>query len=262
MSDQDGLGHALEVTRRTALTGGAAGLAAYVMSGCGVFGGDDDSDQAARAQGSPAPGTFGEQKKMRFVFVNHVTTNPFFVPTRYGAEDACKLVNCSFQWTGSESANVNEMVNAFNSAISAKADGIAVCLVDEKAFNEPVQRRSTPASRSSATTRTSPNARLVVHRPGPVRLRAGDGQADRRPRRRGQRRAVHRDAGLAEHPAAHRRRDRRHQVLGRRDQVRRRSPPAPRSRRSSRRSTRTTSATRTSRACSPSTRAAPRPSRR
>jgi simple sugar transport system substrate-binding protein len=140
VSDQDGLGHALEVTRRTALTGGAAGLAAYVMSGCGVFGGDDDSDKAARAQGSPAPGTFGEQKKMRFVFVNHVTTNPFFVPTRYGAEDACKLVNCSFQWTGSESANVNEMVNAFNSAISAKADGIAVCLVDEKAFNDPVQR--------------------------------------------------------------------------------------------------------------------------
>lgn len=140
MSDQDVPHRWNEVSRRTALTGGAAGIAAYVMSGCGLFGGDDNKDQAATAQGSPPPGTFGEQKKMRFVFVNHVTTNPFFVPTRYGAEDACKLVNCSFQWTGSESANVNEMVNAFNSAISAKADGIAVCLVDEKAFNAPVQR--------------------------------------------------------------------------------------------------------------------------
>jgi len=156
VSDQDVIGDALErltpegeptpdkrwldVTRRTALTGGAAGIAAYVMSGCGLFGGDDDKGNAAKAQGTAAPGTFGEQKKMRFVFVNHVTTNPFFVPTRYGAEDACKLVNCSFQWTGSESANVNEMVNAFNSAITAKADGIAVCLVDEKAFNDPVQR--------------------------------------------------------------------------------------------------------------------------
>ena len=140
MSDQDVPHRWNELTRRTALTGGAAGLAAYAMSGCGLFGGDDNPDQAAKAQGSPAPGLFGEQKKMRFVFVNHVTTNPFFVPTRYGAEDACKLVNCSFQWTGSESANVNEMVNAFNSAISAKADGIAVCLVDEKAFNAPVQK--------------------------------------------------------------------------------------------------------------------------
>ena len=74
------------------------------------------------------------------MLVNHVTTNPFFVPTKYGAEDACKLLGCEYQWTGSESSNVNEMVNAVNSAITAKADGIAVCLVDLKAFNGPVQK--------------------------------------------------------------------------------------------------------------------------
>jgi simple sugar transport system substrate-binding protein len=127
-----------ELTRRTALTGGAAGAAAFVMSGCGLFGGDNN--EGASAQGDKAGSTFGEQKKMRFVFVNHVTTNPFFVPTRYGAEDACELLGCSYQWTGSESANVNEMVNALNSAISAKADGIAVAIVDQKAFNDPIQR--------------------------------------------------------------------------------------------------------------------------
>jgi simple sugar transport system substrate-binding protein len=127
-----------QLTRRTALTGGAAGVAAYVMSGCGLFGGDND--EGASAQGKGASSTFGEQKKMRFVFVNHVTTNPFFVPTRYGAEDACELLGCSYQWTGSESSNVNEMVNALNSAISAKVDGIAVAIVDQKAFNAPIQR--------------------------------------------------------------------------------------------------------------------------
>jgi simple sugar transport system substrate-binding protein len=71
------------------------------------------------------------------VFVNHVTTNPFFVPTKYGAEDACKLLGCSYQWTGSETANVNEMVNAMNTAITSGANGIGVCLVDKKAFNAP-----------------------------------------------------------------------------------------------------------------------------
>jgi simple sugar transport system substrate-binding protein len=126
-----------QVTRRTALTGGAAGMAAYVMSACDL-GGDDDS--TAQDGGGASSDIFGDQKKMRFAFINHVTTNPFFVPTRYGAEDACTLFNCSYQWTGSESANVNEMVNAFNSAVSSKVDGIAVCLVDLKAFNEPVQR--------------------------------------------------------------------------------------------------------------------------
>ena len=125
-------------TRRSALTGGAAGLVATMIAACG---GDGDKPGTSNAQsGSPASGVFGEQEGLKFTFVNHVTTNPFFVPTRYGAEDACKLLGCSYQWTGSESANVNEMVNAFNSAISAQSDGIAVCLVDLKAFNGPVQK--------------------------------------------------------------------------------------------------------------------------
>ena len=131
------------LTRRTALTGGAAGLATAILTACG--GGSSNSNSgttsAAKAQttggGTPANGIFKSSKKFKFVFVNHVTTNPFFVPTRYGAEDACKLLGCSYQWTGSENSNVNEMVNAFNTAITGGADGIAVALVDAKAFNGP-----------------------------------------------------------------------------------------------------------------------------
>jgi simple sugar transport system substrate-binding protein len=125
-------------TRRSALTGGAAGLVATMIAACG---GDGDKPASSSAQsGTPASGVFGEQEGLKFTLVNHVTTNPFFVPTKYGAEDACKLLGCSYQWTGSDSANVNEMVNAFNSAVSAKSDGIAVCLVDLKAFNAPTQK--------------------------------------------------------------------------------------------------------------------------
>jgi simple sugar transport system substrate-binding protein len=124
-------------TRRTALTGTAAGVAALVLDACG---GDDNNKTSKAASGTPATGVFGEQGKFKFTFVNHVTTNPFFVPTKYGADDACKLLGCSYQWTGSESSNVNEMVNAFNSAVSAKVDGIAVALVDLKAFNGPIKK--------------------------------------------------------------------------------------------------------------------------
>jgi len=67
-----------------------------------------------------------------------VTTNPFFVPTQYGAADACKLLGCSYQWTGSESSNVSQMVNALNSAVTSGVDGIGVSLVDPTAFNSPV----------------------------------------------------------------------------------------------------------------------------
>ena len=123
-------------TRRSALTGGAAGLAALALQACGG-GSDSNTSAAADSGGSPASGIFKSDEKFKFVFVNHVTTNPFFVPTRYGAEDACKLLGCSYQWTGSENSNVNEMVNAFNTAITGGADGIAIALVDKNAFNAP-----------------------------------------------------------------------------------------------------------------------------
>jgi simple sugar transport system substrate-binding protein len=129
------------ITRRTALSGGAAGIATAILAACGGGGSKSSSGTtstaAAAATGTPASGIFGSSGKYKFVFVNHVTTNPFFVPTRYGAEDACKLLGCSYQWTGSENSNVNEMVNAFNTAITGGADGIAIALVDAKAFNQP-----------------------------------------------------------------------------------------------------------------------------
>ncbi len=78
--------------------------------------------------------------KWKFNFVNHVTTNPFFVPTIYGAQDACSLLGTSYQWTGSQTSDISQMVNAMNAAITQKADGIAVCLVSLTAFNGPTNR--------------------------------------------------------------------------------------------------------------------------
>ncbi len=88
---------------------------------------------------SSTEGLFPNHPKWKFVFVNHVTTNPFFVPTQYGIEDACALLGCTSQWTGSQNSISSEMVNALNTAVTAKADGIAVALVDQTAFNDPVE---------------------------------------------------------------------------------------------------------------------------
>jgi len=124
------------MTRRTALTGGAAGIAAAMLTACGSSK-SGTSKATATAAAQSGGNVFAEDTKPKFVLVNHVTTNPFFVPTKYGAEDACKLLGCSYQWSGSENANVNEMVNAMNTAITGGANGIGVCLVDKKAFNAP-----------------------------------------------------------------------------------------------------------------------------
>jgi simple sugar transport system substrate-binding protein len=123
------------ISRRAALTGGAAALVSTAIAACG---GDGNKPASSKAQsGTSASGIFKSSGSPKFVLVNHVTTNPFFVPTRYGAEDACKLLGCSYQFTGSKNSNVNEMVNAFNTAVTSGADGIACCLVDKKAFNQP-----------------------------------------------------------------------------------------------------------------------------
>ena len=96
--------------------------------------------QPRRPPRARAPAIFRSIRKWKFVFVNHVTTNPFFVPTDYRAEDACALLGCSYQWTGSEKSIATDMGNALNTAVSAGVDGIAVSLVDLTAFNEPVER--------------------------------------------------------------------------------------------------------------------------
>ncbi len=116
---------------QTAITATAStSVAGALMAACG--------NSAPTPAGALTEGNFPSHPNWKFVFVNHVTTNPFFTPTQYGAADACALLGCSYQWTGSEKSSASEMVDAFNAAISAKADGIAIALTDQTAFNAPV----------------------------------------------------------------------------------------------------------------------------
>jgi simple sugar transport system substrate-binding protein len=147
--------------RRSALAGGGAALAA-ALAACGKSSDDDNaSSNNGAAASKGGAGNFPPTPKYKFVFVNHVTTNPFFTPTQYGIEDASALVNTTFQWTGSKTADVSEMVNAMNAAISAKADGIAVCLVDQKAFNAPTDKALDAGIPVVSYNADTPNNRLA-----------------------------------------------------------------------------------------------------
>jgi simple sugar transport system substrate-binding protein len=129
-----------QMTRRTALTGGAAGIAAVMLEACGGSSSSSSSSTASAATGggSAASAIFGPSKPLKFTMVNHVTTNVFFTPTQSGAADACKLLGCTYQWTGSATSNVSEMVNSINTAVTAGVNGIATSLIDPTAFNKPV----------------------------------------------------------------------------------------------------------------------------
>jgi simple sugar transport system substrate-binding protein len=127
------------VTRRRLLGGigltSASLAASALLAAC-----SNDDNKSSDSAAATAAGDFPSTPKWKFVFVCHVTTNPFFTPTQYGAQDACALLNTEFQWTGSKSSIVSEMVNATKTAISAKADGIALAVVDKNAFKAPVDQ--------------------------------------------------------------------------------------------------------------------------
>ncbi|MGC8477622.1 MAG: sugar ABC transporter substrate-binding protein [Acetobacteraceae bacterium] len=145
---------ATRLPRRAMVNGVAAGSAAALLAAA----------TRARAAGAAA-GAFPAHPRWKFVFVNHVTTNPFFVPTQYGIHDACELLGCEYQWTGSETSDVAQMVNAMNTAIAAKADAIAVAIVDPRGFDRPVARAMAAGipvfSYNADAPRGSPNKRLA-----------------------------------------------------------------------------------------------------
>jgi simple sugar transport system substrate-binding protein len=121
------------VARRRLLTG--AGLASASLAATALLSACNEPGNT-----SGGAGDFPQTPRWRFVFICHVTAHPFFTPTQYGIADACALLNCDYQWTGSQNAVVGEMVKATEAAVSAKANGIALAVTDARAFTEPVSK--------------------------------------------------------------------------------------------------------------------------
>src|SRR5438132_962303 len=118
-------------SRRTALkflgAGGGAVAASALLAAC-------NGAQSNSGAGS-GTGNFPSTPAWKFVFINHVTTNSFFNPTKTGLADAAKLLGLPEpQWTGDTDGNVANMASAFSTAINGNADGIAIALTDNNAF--------------------------------------------------------------------------------------------------------------------------------
>ncbi|MGD0386441.1 MAG: sugar ABC transporter substrate-binding protein [Solirubrobacteraceae bacterium] len=143
------------VTRRTALTAGAGALAGLTL------GSPVSAFASSTARAASGASIFGVTTTYKFTMVNHVTTNPFFTPTQYGASDACSLLGCSYQWTGSASSNVPQMVSAFNTAIAAGVDGIACAMIDPNAFTGPTKNALGKGIPVLSYNADEPNGRLA-----------------------------------------------------------------------------------------------------
>jgi simple sugar transport system substrate-binding protein len=124
------------VTRRRLIEGtglvSASAAAAALLAAC-------SSSGTSSAAAKNVAGSFPKTPAWTFWFVNHVTTNPFFVPTQYGFQDAAALLGLPTpKWGGSQTSLASEMVSYMNTAISAKAAGIAYAGIDATSFTTPV----------------------------------------------------------------------------------------------------------------------------
>ncbi len=87
-------------TRRTLLSGAglvsATAAASALLTACG------SSPSSASSGAKALAGDFPKTPGWQFWFVNHVTTNSFFVPTQYGFADAAALLHLPVpKWGGS-----------------------------------------------------------------------------------------------------------------------------------------------------------------
>ena len=123
-------------TRRKLLSG--TGLISATAAASALLAACSSSSSTATAAKTTA-GNFPKTPAWKFAFVNHVTTNPFFVPTQYGMADAAALLGIPKpSWTGSSTSMSRRWSAATNAAISAKANGIAVAVISSTAFTTPV----------------------------------------------------------------------------------------------------------------------------
>jgi|HubBroStandDraft_3_1064219.scaffolds.fasta_scaffold17965_2 simple sugar transport system substrate-binding protein len=121
----------------------ATAAASALIAACSSSSTSSASSAATSASASAtaaAAGSFPSTPKWQFWFVNHVYTNTFFVPTQYGFADAAALLDIPTpKWGGSAStSSVAQMVSFLQTAVAAKANGIATTVINSTGFTTPV----------------------------------------------------------------------------------------------------------------------------
>jgi len=130
-------------TRRRLIAGAglvsATAAASALMTACSSSSNTAGATSSATSSAVTGSGAFPTVPPWQFWFVNHVTTNSFFVPTQYGFADAAKLLGLPTpKWVGSANSISAQMVAQINAAVAAKAAGIATVLTDSTSFTTPV----------------------------------------------------------------------------------------------------------------------------
>ena len=119
--------------RRDLLRGAAAGAAAGILAGTAA---------TAHADATPPWGAWVRsymKKPVKLAMTCYNTTNPYFTPTKVGAQDAGAQVGIEMQWTGVPDGNTVAQIAQFRQLVATGYQGIAVIPLEADAWIAPIK---------------------------------------------------------------------------------------------------------------------------
>jgi simple sugar transport system substrate-binding protein len=117
----------------------ATAAASALIAACTSSSSSSATQSASASATASVAGNFPKTPAWQFWFVNHADTNEFFTPTQYGFQDAAALLGLPRPtWGGTATSDDGQMITQINSAVSAKAAGIATTVISDTAFTTPI----------------------------------------------------------------------------------------------------------------------------
>jgi simple sugar transport system substrate-binding protein len=122
-----------EFDRRDLLRGTAVGAAAGILAG---------TAGTAHADATPPWVAWVRsymKKPVKLAMTCYNTTNPYFTPTKVGAQDAGAQVGIEMQWTGVPDGNTVAQIAQFRQLVATGYQGIAVIPLEADAWIAPIK---------------------------------------------------------------------------------------------------------------------------
>ena len=101
--------------------------------------------------------------RLRLVFITCSVEGKFFAAVKQGMRDAARMMNVECKFSGTEGVDLPQQAAMVRQAVADGYDGIALNIVDSRAFDEVVQeaiRGNVPVVAFNVDDHATPNARL------------------------------------------------------------------------------------------------------